>query len=42
MVTGRLERGIVKKGSECEFVGHNKSFKSTVTGEYFSSKLFNV
>ena len=41
-MTGRLERGIVKKGNECEFLGHNKSFKSTVTGEYFIAKLFHV
>jgi len=32
VVTGRLERGTVKKGNECEFLGHNKSFKTTVTG----------
>lgn len=32
VVTGRLERGIVKKGAECEFVGYNKVLKSTVTG----------
>lgn len=32
VVTGRLERGVLKKGAECEFVGYNKSFKSTVTG----------
>lgn len=32
VVTGRLERGVVKKGSECEFVGYNKVIKSTVTG----------
>ncbi|XP_066153107.1 elongation factor Tu-like [Euwallacea fornicatus] len=32
VVTGRLERGIVKKGSDCEFVGFNKVVKSTVTG----------
>lgn len=32
VVTGRLERGIVKKGMECEFVGYNKVLKSTVTG----------
>lgn len=24
--------GIVKKGNECEFIGHNKKFKSIVTG----------
>lgn len=32
VVTGRLERGIVKKGNECEFIGYNKLLKSTVTG----------
>uniref|UniRef100_A0A1L8ED39 Elongation factor Tu n=1 Tax=Haematobia irritans TaxID=7368 RepID=A0A1L8ED39_HAEIR len=32
VVTGRLERGVVKKGNECEFVGYNKVIKSTVTG----------
>lgn len=32
VVTGRLERGIIKKGNECEFIGHNKTLKSTVTG----------
>lgn len=32
VVTGRLERGALKKGAECEFVGYNKVIKSTVTG----------
>ncbi|XP_055624723.1 elongation factor Tu, mitochondrial isoform X2 [Toxorhynchites rutilus septentrionalis] len=32
VVTGRLERGTVKKGQECEFVGYNKVIKSTITG----------
>lgn len=32
VVTGRLERGTVKKGQECEFIGYNKVMKSTVTG----------
>lgn len=32
VVTGRLERGTVKKGTEAEFVGYSKSFKSTITG----------
>lgn len=32
VVTGRLERGVVKKGNECEFVGYNKVIKSTITG----------
>lgn len=32
VVTGRLERGVIKKGNECEFVGYSKTIKSTVTG----------
>lgn len=32
VVTGRLERGIIKKGNECEFIGYNKTLKSTITG----------
>ena len=32
VVTGRLERGIIKKGMEAEFVGYNKVIKSTITG----------
>ncbi|XP_011305036.1 elongation factor Tu, mitochondrial [Fopius arisanus] len=32
VVTGRLERGIIKKGMDCEFVGYNKNFKTTITG----------
>lgn len=32
VVTGRLERGKVKKGNDCEFVGFGKVLKSTVTG----------
>ncbi|CAB0009865.1 unnamed protein product [Nesidiocoris tenuis] len=32
VVTGRLERGTLKKGAEAEFIGFNKSFKTTVTG----------
>lgn len=32
VVTGRLERGKLKKGTECEFIGYNKVLKSTVTG----------
>jgi len=32
VVTGRLERGVLKKGAECEFIGYNKVLKSTVTG----------
>lgn len=32
-MSGTMERGIIKKGDDCEFVGHNRSFKSVVTGE---------
>ncbi|XP_077533643.1 mitochondrial translation elongation factor Tu 1 [Haemaphysalis longicornis] len=32
VVTGRMERGTMKKGMECEIIGHNKLFKSTITG----------
>ncbi|XP_034940890.1 elongation factor Tu-like [Chelonus insularis] len=32
VVTGRLERGIVKKGMEAEFIGYNKTLKTVVTG----------
>ncbi|KAF3846597.1 hypothetical protein F7725_003675 [Dissostichus mawsoni] len=40
VVTGTLERGVIKKGDECEFVGHNRSFKSVVTGiEMFHKSL---
>ncbi|XP_025050737.1 elongation factor Tu, mitochondrial, partial [Alligator sinensis] len=40
VVTGTLERGIIKKGDECEFVGHNKKLRSVVTGiEMFHQSL---
>lgn len=32
VVTGRLNRGVIKKGMECEIVGYNKFFKTTITG----------
>lgn len=32
VVTGTLERGILKKGDECEFLGHSKNIRSVVTG----------
>ena len=40
VVTGRLERGVVKKGTECEFVGYNKTIKTTITGKIDHSVLF--
>ncbi|XP_072889525.1 elongation factor Tu, mitochondrial isoform X2 [Hemitrygon akajei] len=40
VVTGTLERGIIKKGEDCEFIGHNKSLRSVVTGiEMFHQNL---
>ncbi|KAL6460718.1 hypothetical protein MHYP_G00306840 [Metynnis hypsauchen] len=40
VVAGTLERGLIKKGDECEFVGHNRSAKSVVTGiEMFHQSL---
>uniref|UniRef100_A0A8C8VFQ3 Elongation factor Tu n=1 Tax=Pelusios castaneus TaxID=367368 RepID=A0A8C8VFQ3_9SAUR len=40
VVTGTLERGIIKKGDECEFVGHNRNLRSVVTGiEMFHQNL---
>ncbi|XP_061568248.1 elongation factor Tu, mitochondrial [Cololabis saira] len=40
VVSGTMERGIIKKGDDCEFVGHNRSFKSVVTGiEMFHKSL---
>lgn len=40
VVTGTMERGIIKKGDECEFVGHNRSSKTVVTGiEMFHKSL---
>lgn len=31
VVSGLLERGTLKKGSECEIIGYNKTVKSTIT-----------
>ncbi|KAM9843025.1 elongation factor Tu, mitochondrial [Aulostomus maculatus] len=40
VVSGTLERGIIKKGDECEFLGHNLHFKSVITGiEMFHKSL---
>ena len=32
VVTGRVERGVIKTGDEVEFVGHGSKIKTTVTG----------
>ncbi|XP_061064224.1 elongation factor Tu, mitochondrial isoform X1 [Eubalaena glacialis] len=40
VVTGTLERGILKRGDECEFLGHSKNIRSVVTGiEMFHKSL---
>ncbi|XP_077305724.1 elongation factor Tu, mitochondrial isoform X1 [Lithobates pipiens] len=40
VVTGTLERGTIKKGDECEFVGRSRHIKSVVTGiEMFHKNL---
>ncbi|XP_071872298.1 elongation factor Tu [Bombus fervidus] len=40
VVTGRLERGKIKKGMECEVIGYNKKMKATITGiEMFHQTL---
>jgi len=40
VVTGRLERGVIKKGDEAQIVGHDKVIKTTITGiEMFKQLL---
>uniref|UniRef100_A0A8C5Y8S6 Elongation factor Tu, mitochondrial n=1 Tax=Microcebus murinus TaxID=30608 RepID=A0A8C5Y8S6_MICMU len=40
VVTGTLERGILKKGDDCEFLGHSKNIRTVVTGiEMFHKSL---
>ncbi|GBP27986.1 Elongation factor Tu, mitochondrial [Eumeta japonica] len=40
VITGRLYRGVLKKGTDCEIVGHGKILKTTVTGvEMFHKTL---
>jgi len=40
VVTGRIERGIVKVGEECEIVGIKETTKTTITGiEMFNKQL---
>ena len=36
MVTGKLERGVLKKGDDAIIIGHGKSFKTTVTGTAYN------
>ncbi len=39
VVTGRLERGILKKGDEVEIKGLDKTFKTTVTSTFHPLSL---
>lgn len=40
VITGTVERGILKVGEPCEIIGHNKMVKSTITGlEMFHKQL---
>ncbi|CAL1266216.1 unnamed protein product [Larinioides sclopetarius] len=40
VVTGRLERGVIKKGTPCEIVGYKKPMKAVITGiEMFKQTL---
>lgn len=41
VVTGRLERGVLKKGMECEILGYNKTVKTTVTGIEMYHKILD-
>lgn len=41
VVTGRVERGVIKKGDEVEFVGHGSKTKTTVTGIEMFHKLLD-
>jgi elongation factor Tu len=41
VVTGRIERGIVKVGEECEIVGFTDTKKTTVTGVEMFKKLLD-
>ena len=33
MITGKLERGVIKKGDEAVIMGHGKSLKTSIGGE---------
>ena len=36
VVTGQIERGTIKKGSEIEIIGYKSKLKTTVTGQSLS------
>ncbi|KAH9426235.1 elongation factor Tu-like [Dermatophagoides pteronyssinus] len=41
VVTGRLEKGIIKKNSECEVIGYGRQHKSVITGIEMFKKILN-
>ncbi|XP_033103918.1 elongation factor Tu, mitochondrial-like isoform X1 [Anneissia japonica] len=41
VVTGRVEHGVVNKGDEVEFVGHNAKIKSVITGIEMFHKILD-
>jgi len=41
VVTGRLERGVLKKGTECDVLGYNKVIKTTITGIEMFHKILD-
>lgn len=40
VVTGRVERGEMKKGDAAEFVGLKSNLKTTITGEFSQQSLY--
>jgi len=41
VLTGKLERGVIKKGDEAVIMGHGRQFKTTVTGMYTNGLMSN-
>jgi elongation factor Tu len=40
VISGKLERGVIKKGDDCEIMGYDKVWKTTITGiEMFKKQL---
>lgn len=40
VVAGQVERGVLKKGDEVEFVGYKSKIKTTVTGKIQAQKFY--
>ncbi|XP_022645048.1 uncharacterized protein LOC111273749 [Varroa jacobsoni] len=41
VATGRMERGMLKRGTECEIIGYNKTFKTSITGIEMFHKILD-